>query len=75
MSPVPHLTFGYSAHFCVGSALARMETQIALEVFLDKVKPGELRMEPGFQMHHMPTPFLWGPVSLDVERVPGRSST
>jgi cytochrome P450 len=75
VSPVPHLTFGYSAHFCVGSALARMETQIALEVFLDKVKPGELRMEPGFQMHHMPTPFLWGPVSLDVERVPGRSST
>jgi cytochrome P450 len=67
---VPHMTFGYSSHFCVGSALAKMEAQIALEVFLDMVKPGTLRTVPGFKMRHMPTPFLYGPVSVDVERVP-----
>lgn len=73
VSPVPHLTFGYSAHFCVGSALVRMETPIALGVFLDKVKPGELRAVPAFQMRHMTTPFLCGPISLDAERVAGQS--
>jgi len=67
---VTHMTFGYSSHFCVGSMLAKMEAQIALEVFLNMVKPGTLRMKPGFKMRHMPTAFLYGPVSVDVERVP-----
>jgi hypothetical protein len=32
------------------------------------VKPGELRTVPGFELRHMPTPFLFGPVSMPVER-------
>lgn len=28
--PNPHVAFGYGAHYCLGAALARLETQIAL---------------------------------------------
>jgi cytochrome P450 len=67
-APAPHLTFGFGSHHCVGSALARMEVQTALEVFVERVEPGALRTVPGFQLRHMPTPFLYGPASLEVER-------
>jgi hypothetical protein len=46
-----------------------MEIQTALEVFVDLVAPGTLRTPPGFELRHMPTPFLYGPESLPVERV------
>ena len=69
VDPAPSLTFGYGSHFCLGSPLAKMESQTALEVFLDMVKPGSLHTLPGFKIQYMPTSFLYGPVSLDVERV------
>lgn len=33
-SPNPHLAFGYGAHFCLGSSLARIEAQIAIQALL-----------------------------------------
>ena len=66
--PRPHLSFGYGPHVCVGAGLARMEIQTALEVFVELVAPGALRTPPGFELRHMPTPFLYGPESLPVER-------
>jgi cytochrome P450 len=69
VDPAPHLTFGLGAHFCVGNQLARMESREALEIFVEQVKPGSLRTAPGFELRFMPTPFLYGPVSLPVECV------
>lgn len=67
--PPPHLTFGFGAHHCVGAALARMEIEVALEIFNELVRPGQLRTAPGFEFEPMPTPFLYGPVSVDVTAV------
>lgn len=67
--PAPHLSFGLGAHFCVGNQLARMEIQEALEVFVERVAPGELRTVPSFELTYMPTPFLFGPMNMPVERV------
>jgi cytochrome P450 family 142 subfamily A polypeptide 1 len=66
--PTPHLSFGLGSHFCAGNQLARMESREALEVFVERVKPGGLRTAPDFDLRYMPTPFLFGPVSLPVER-------
>ena len=66
--PRPHLSFGHGPHACVGAGLARMEIQTALDVFVELVAPGALRTPPGFALRHMPTPFLYGPESLPVER-------
>ena len=66
----PHLTFGFGTHHCVGSAIARMESEVALDEFVARVPPGGLRTVPGYALQHMPTPFLYGPQSVDVERIP-----
>jgi cytochrome P450 len=69
VSPRPHLAFGYGAHACVGASLARMEIEIALATFAELVAPGSLRTPKGFELRHMPTPFLFGPDRLPVEVV------
>ncbi len=67
VDPAPHLSFGLGAHFCVGNQLARMEIQEALKVFVERVEPGALRTVADFDLRYMPTPFLFGPVSMKVE--------
>ena len=42
-----HLTFGKGAHFCVGAALARLETQIVLGMLLDRTSWIEAAIETG----------------------------
>ncbi len=66
VDPLPHLSFGHGAHLCVGAALSRMEVQEALDVFLDRIAPGELALAADFELAHVPVPFLFGPQSVDV---------
>jgi cytochrome P450 len=35
--PNPHIAFGHGIHFCLGSALARMEARIALSTLLERL--------------------------------------
>ena len=65
-NPAPHLSFGYGQHFCIGAPLARLEACQALESFLDRVDPGEIRLSPGFRNEWMPLPYMLGPARLDV---------
>jgi hypothetical protein len=68
-SPVrDHLTFARGIHFCIGSALARLEIRVALELLLKRL-PG-LRPDPGAvprRLHHLylngyhTLPVEWGP--------------
>ncbi|MFE2379682.1 cytochrome P450 [Streptomyces sp. NPDC059398] len=51
-----HLALGHGIHYCIGAPLARMETEIALSVLLDRfpalaldVAPDELRWRPSMR--------------------------
>jgi cytochrome P450 len=50
---VPHLTFGFGAHICLGFPLARLEGQIALPAVLKRWRRLELAGEPPQWMDSM----------------------
>jgi cytochrome P450 len=43
---VPHLTFGFGAHLCLGFPLARLEGQVALPALLGRWREIEIEPEP-----------------------------
>jgi cytochrome P450 len=43
-----HLGFGGGGHFCMGAALARMETRIALPILLEALP--DVRLAPGVEL-------------------------
>ncbi len=62
--PTRTLGFGYGIHFCVGAALARMESQVAFETILRRLPKLKLVGEtPEYRMNYS----LRGLVSLPVE--------
>jgi cytochrome P450 len=61
--PNPHVGFGHGIHFCLGAALSRLESRIALTDILDRLKSFELASdqpwEPRKALHvHGPTQLL-----------------
>ncbi len=61
--PNPHLAFGVGTHFCVGSALARLEARIAFSGLLDRFPNMELATEtPEYRSN----PVLRGLTSLPL---------
>ncbi|MEZ4381922.1 MAG: cytochrome P450 [Nannocystaceae bacterium] len=55
--------FGFGPHFCVGASLARLEAELALQMFLERYPVLELAGEPGYGSH---------PVLRDIVELPVR---
>ena len=60
-----HLAFGHGIHHCVGAALARLESRIAVELLATRL-PG-LRLSPDFEPHYETNPIHRGLRQLTVE--------
>ena len=64
-SPNPHLSFGHGAHFCVGSALARMEAQLLFTTLLERFGSLRLACSPS-ELKWRPTTSFRCPLALPV---------
>jgi cytochrome P450 family 142 subfamily A polypeptide 1 len=62
--PTAHVAFGGGPHVCPGSALARLEGRVVLEVLRERV--ASLSLEPGFVRRKVPTFWANGPMALPV---------
>jgi cytochrome P450 len=62
--PNHHLAFGEGPHYCLGSALARLEARIAMELLLANMP--KLTLAPGVEIHRQPNFTLRGWESLPV---------
>jgi cytochrome P450 len=60
-----HLAFGKGIHFCIGSALGRLEIRIALERLAQRL-PG-LRLTPNQPIDYVPSIAIRGPKRLLME--------
>jgi cytochrome P450 len=54
--PLPALTFGFGAHYCLGAQLAKLELQLLLEQLRERM-PG-LALAPGQQISYEPHPVF-----------------
>lgn len=66
-----HLAFGFGAHFCLGSALARLESALALRALLRRIP--DLRLGPTQHFAYTPNLSFRGPAAVFAEWTPGGS--
>jgi cytochrome P450 len=60
--PNRHVAFGFGAHFCLGTHLARMEARALYEELVPRLRSIELAGEPAY----METLFVGGPKHLPI---------
>jgi cytochrome P450 len=60
-----HLSFGYGPHYCLGSALARLEARIVFEEVTSQLP--SLRLKTGQKYAFLPNTFFRAPMALLVE--------
>ncbi|WP_329192802.1 MULTISPECIES: cytochrome P450 [unclassified Streptomyces] len=63
--PIAHMAFGNGPHHCVGSMLARMESEIIVATLLDRYPRLELAVPPE-QIEWQPGALIRGPKTLPV---------
>jgi cytochrome P450 len=63
--PKAHVAFGGGPHVCPGSALARLEGRVLLDLFAERV--AEIRLPAGFHREKVPVFWADGPVALPAE--------
>ncbi|MFF8833215.1 cytochrome P450 [Streptomyces sp. NPDC015131] len=61
----PHVAFGYGPHFCVGALLARMESELLVDAFLDRF-PGLRFAVPVEEVPFRRGALIRGPQALPV---------
>jgi cytochrome P450 family 142 subfamily A polypeptide 1 len=64
-TPNPHVTFGHSAHFCLGASLARIEIKVVLEEVLRRL-PGMRLADPDAPIGRTRSSFIRGITTLPV---------
>ena len=67
-SPNDHIAFGFGAHFCLGSSLARLELRALFEVLADRLP--DLRLATPTEPAHRPANFVSGYESMPVTFTP-----
>ncbi|MER7461483.1 cytochrome P450 [Streptomyces sp. NPDC097981] len=64
-SPNPHVSFGYGPHYCPGSMLARLESELLVDALLDRFE--DLRFSvPASELKWRRGALIRGPVGLPV---------
>lgn len=66
--PNPHIAFGHGIHMCLGAPLARLESKIALRLFMERCGDRKISVDSGKALP-MPSFIIHGfkhlPVNLD----------
>lgn len=69
-----HWTFGHGIHFCLGNAVARLETRIALQVLIDRIPEYEVDEAGIVRNQLVPTRGVGrAPVEFDPKRARARA--
>ena len=63
--PNPHIAFGFGTHFCLGTALARLEILTFFQEFVRRVE--SFRITPGTSPVEMPNAFVYGLRSAHID--------